>query len=55
MPGKRGSEPGYEAANGDTITVREANAIAAFMRLAKRWPDTLTVVSTGESLALIHR
>ena len=50
----RGDEPAYEGANGDVVTVREANAITALMRLAKRWPDTLTLVSTGGLLVLIH-
>jgi hypothetical protein len=54
MPRSRGGEPAYEAVNGDTITVREANAIDALMRLAKRWPDTLTLVATGGLLCLFH-
>jgi hypothetical protein len=54
MPGNRGGQPAYEAANGDTITVREAEAIAALMRLATRWPDTLTLIATGGSLCVVH-
>jgi hypothetical protein len=55
MTRHRGDEPAYEAPNGDTITVREATAIGALMRLAKRWPATLTLVIPGDgSLHLIH-
>jgi hypothetical protein len=54
MTRARGNEPAYEGANGAVITVREANAIAALMRLAKRWPDTLTLVPTGDLLCVIH-
>jgi len=49
-----GDEAAYEGANGDVITVREANAINALIRLAKRWPGTLTLVPMGGLLCLIH-
>lgn len=44
----------FESGNGDPLTPEEARAIQALHRLAKRWPQTLTLVSMGGSLHVIH-
>lgn len=40
--------------NGDELTPDEARAIASLERLAKRWPQTLTLMSMGGSLCVKH-
>lgn len=44
----------YEAENGEPVTREEQLAILALHRLAKRWPRSLTLVSMGGSLHVIH-
>jgi hypothetical protein len=45
---------GLEGANGNELTVDEVKAIRSLHRLAKRWPQTLKLVSMGGSLYVIH-
>jgi len=40
--------------NGDPLTVDEDKAIRSLERLAKRWPQSLTLMSMGGSLVVIH-
>lgn len=40
--------------NGDPLTVEEDKAIRSLERLAKRWPRSLTLVSMGGSLHVVH-
>jgi hypothetical protein len=42
------------AENGDRLTIDEHAAIQAMHRLAKRWPQTIKLVSMGGSLHIIH-
>lgn len=44
----------YEAANGNAVTEEEVRAIQALHRLAKRWPQSLKLVSMGGGLYVIH-
>lgn len=44
----------FEEASGDEVTPEEVRAIRALARLAKRWPQTLKLVSMGGSLHVIH-
>lgn len=44
----------YEAANGNSITEDEKRAIQSLHRLAKRWPQTLKLVSMGGGLHVVH-
>jgi hypothetical protein len=39
---------------GDPLTGEERNAIAALERLAKRWPQSLTLFSAASSLVVIR-
>lgn len=40
--------------NGDSITEAEAKAIRSLMQLAKRWPSSLTLLSMGSRLEVMH-
>lgn len=40
--------------NGDELTVAEVQAIRSLHQLAKRWPRTLTLLSMGGSLCVMH-
>jgi hypothetical protein len=40
--------------NGDPLTDKEAAAILAIRRVARNWPQTLTLVSMGGGLHVIH-
>jgi hypothetical protein len=42
------------AENGDPLTDKEAAAVLALRRVARIWPQTLTLVSMGGSLHVIH-
>lgn len=42
------------AVNGEDLTVAEAQVIAAFQRLADRWPATLKVVTVNGQLRVLH-
>jgi hypothetical protein len=44
----------YEGENGEPVTAEEHRAIQSLHRLAKRWPRSLTLVSMGGSLHVIH-
>ena len=50
--GKPGDD--FTGANGDPLTRQEVNAIQSLHRLAKRWPQSLKLVSMGASLYVIH-
>jgi hypothetical protein len=45
---------GFEGKNGDPMTEEEVKAIRSLHRLAKRWPQTLTLASMGSSLCVLH-
>lgn len=40
--------------NGDKLTPEEVRAIRGLRQLATRWPDTLTLLSMGGSLCVMH-
>lgn len=40
--------------NGDPMTADEMRALRDLDRLARRWPSTLTLVSMGGSLHVVH-
>jgi hypothetical protein len=40
--------------NGDSLTDEEAKAIRSLERLAKRWPRSITLISMGGSLYVVH-
>jgi len=42
------------AENGNEITLEEYRAITALHRLARRWPQTLKLVSMSGALHVIH-
>jgi len=53
-PGPPPAQPDLTAINGDPVTIDEVNAIRSLHRLAKRWPQTLKLVSMGGSLHVVH-
>lgn len=38
----------------DDLTPEEASVVRSLQRLAKRWPQSLTLVSMGDTLSVIH-
>lgn len=44
----------FEGVNGDPMTPEEVRAVQSLARLAKRWPQTLKLVSMGGGLHVIH-
>lgn len=41
-------------ASSDDLTPEEASVVRSLQRLAKRWPRSLTLVSMGGALSVIH-
>jgi hypothetical protein len=48
------TQEAIEGANGSELTEDEARAVRSLDRLARRWPQTLKLVSMSGSLHVIH-
>jgi hypothetical protein len=44
----------FEGINGDALTKDEMLAIRALARVSRRWPRSLTLLSMGGTLCVIH-